>query len=129
MRLLPELENLEGLVVRDKNCLVTIISYFAVVVVSINLNTFKSPLVGFSASVIYWVINTIFLGNAFFWKESTFFRLMFGSFFHVMILGLVGWLTMVLYNLDVLLFSAVLMITTTLSSLFNRRMRQKDATS
>jgi hypothetical protein len=117
----------EKSVVRDKNFLYTIVSYSVTLAIFLNLNSFQSPLVGLVASLIYFVINAVFLGNACLAKENGFFRLMFGVLLLIMFLGFVGWLILI-YNLDVIRFTLVLLITTTLSSLLNRRMKHKNAT-
>jgi len=77
--------------------------------------------------LFFW-INGIFLAHAFFEKEDTFFRLMFGVLLLIMLLGFVGWLIMIIYNLDVPSFTLVLLIVATLSSSLNRRMKYKNAT-
>jgi hypothetical protein len=122
-------EIIEKSVALDKNFICTAISYFTILAVFINLSTLKSPLIGLVTFVIYFVMNATFLGNVFFAKENAFFRLVFGILLLIMLLGFTGWLVMIIYNLDVLEFTLVLVITTTISSLFNRRMKHKNATS
>ena len=104
------------------------ISYVVILIIFINLSEFQSPVLGLLASVIYFLINGIFFGHAFFEKETAFFRLMLGTLLLVMLLGFVGWLAVVIYNLDVIRFTLVLFIVATLSSLFNRRMKNKYGT-
>ena len=94
----------------------------------INLNAFHSSVLGIAASVLYFLINGIFLGHAFFEKEATFFRLMFGILLLIMLLGFVGLLAVIVYNLDVIRFTLVLFIAATLSSLLNRRVKHSNAT-
>lgn len=118
---------IEKSVVQDKNFLYTIVSYSVILAFFMNLNGFQSPLIGLMASVIYLVINAVFLGNAFFEKENAFFRLMFGILLLTMLLGFVGWLTLIIYNLDVTRVTLVLLVVATLSSLFNRRMTHRHA--
>jgi hypothetical protein len=113
----------EKSVVKDKNFLYTIVSYSVTLAIFMNLNSFQSPLIGLIASILYFVINAVFLGNAFLAKENAFFRLMFGVLLLIMLLGVVGWLVLI-YNLDVTRFTLVLLITTTFSSLLNRRMNK-----
>jgi hypothetical protein len=84
-------------------------------------------LIGFAASVIYFLINAVFLENAFFEKEDTFFRLMLGILLLIVFLGLVGWLTLIIYNLDATRVTLVLLVVATFSSLLNRRMRHRNA--
>jgi hypothetical protein len=118
----------EKSVVQDKNFLYTIISYSVILAVFMNLNSLQSPLIGLIASVIYFLINAVFLGNAFFDKENAFFRLMFGILLLTMLIGFVGWLTLIIYNLDVTRSTLALLGVATLSSLLNRRIKHKNAT-
>jgi len=128
MKRILTFDMIEKSVVQDKNFLGTIVSYSVIFAIFLNLNSFQSPLIGLMAFVIYFVINAVFLGNAFFEKENTFFRLMFGVLLLIMLLGFVGWLVMIIYNLDVSRFTLVLVISTTLSSWLNRRMKHRNAT-
>jgi len=118
---------IEKSIVRNKNFAYTIVSFLFLLAIFMNLNSLQSPLIGLMAFVVYFVINSVFLGNAFFEKETAFIRLMFGVLLLVMFLGFVGWLVMIIYNLDVLRVTLVLVITTTLSSLLNKRMKHRDA--
>ena len=101
------------------------VTYVVVLMIFINLSVFQSPILSLPASAIYFLINGFFLGHAFFEKETTFFRLMLGLLLLVMLLGFVGWLAVVIYNLDVLRFTLVLLIVTTFSSLLNKRVKNK----
>jgi hypothetical protein len=118
----------EKTIVQDKNFIWTIASYSVVLAIFINLNSFASPLIGLVTFVFYFIVNTVFLGNAFFGKEDAFFRLIFGVLLLIMLLGFVGWVIMIIYNLGVIEFTLVLIVTTTLSSLLNRRTRSGNAT-
>jgi len=111
---------IENVVVQDKNLLFTIVSYSVATVMILNLNILESPLVGLIASAVYFAINAIFLGNAFFEKENTFFRSMLGILLLTMLLGFVGWLTLIIYNLDDTRVAIVLLVVATFSSLLNR---------
>ena len=119
---------IERSVVQDKNFLYTIVSYSVILAIFMNLNSFQSPLIGLMASVIYSGINAVFLGNAFFEKENAFLRLMFGILLLTMLLGFVGWLTLIIHNLDVTRSILVLWVAATFSSLLNRRMRHRNDT-
>lgn len=118
----------EKSIVRDRSFVYTITSYSVIVAIFVNLSSLRSPFVGFMAFAIYFVINAVFLGNALFEKEKAFFRLLFGVLVLIMLLGSVGWLIMIIYNLDIAMFTLVLIITTTLSSFFNRRVKHENAT-
>lgn len=118
---------LENSVVRNKIFLSSLASYAAILAIFMNLNSFQSPLIGFLASVIYFLINGVFLGNAFFEKEATFFRLMFGILLLIMLLGFVSWVTVVCYNLDIIRFTLVLFVVATVCSLLNSKVKHKNA--
>jgi len=122
------LDKLEKGITRDEKLLSTLASYVLILAIYVNLNAFKSPVLGLVASVLYFLINGIFLGHAFFEKEDAFFRLMFGVLLLVMLLGFVGWLAVIIYNLDVLRFTLVLFVVATLSTLLNRRVKDKNVT-
>lgn len=102
------------------------VSYVVILIIFINLSVFQSPILSLPASAIYFLINGIFLGHAFFKKEDTFFRLMFGILLLIMLLGFVGWLAVIIYNLDVIWFTLVLFIVATLSSMINKRVKIKN---
>lgn len=121
--------DIERSVMQDRNFLFTIVSYSVIFAIFLNLNSIQSPLIGFMASVIYFLIDAVFLGNAFFKKEDTFFRLTLGILLLAVLLGFVGWLTLIIYNLDATRVTLVLLVVATFSSLFNRRMNHRNATS
>ena len=120
------LNHAEKLITRDEKSLFTIVSYIAVIIIYINLSQLKSTVMGVMASAIYFVVNGVFLGRAFFREEKAFLRLLLGLFSLVIILGLVGWTILVVYNLDEVRTLLVLVLVTTSSSLLNRRKKTKD---
>ena len=121
-------DKIEQRITRDEKLLFTMISYFVILIIFINLSQFQSPILGLLASAIYFLINGIFLGHAFFKKETAFFRLILGLLLLVMLLGFVGWLAVVIYNLDVIMFTLVLFVAATLSSLLNKKVKNKYGT-
>ena len=121
-------KKLEKLIVRDKKFLFTIISYIAILTIFLNLSIIHYAAIGTIATIVYFLINGIFLGQTFFKKETAFFRPMFGLLLLIMLLGFVGWLAVIIYNLDVTRSTLVLFITSTVSSLLNRRVKNKNAT-
>lgn len=123
-----QLHKLEKFIAHNPKLIFTLISYILILAIYVNLHTFESTTVGIIAFIMYFLINAIFLAHAFFEKEEAFFRLMFGVLLLIMLLGSVGWLTMIIYNLDVIKVSFVLFIVATLSSSLNRRMKHKNAT-
>ena len=121
-------DKIEQRITRDEKLLFTMVSYVITLIIFINLIVFQSPILSLPASAIYFLINGIFLGHAFFKKEDTFFRLMFGILLLIMLLGFVGWLAVIIYNLDVIRFTLGLFIVATLSSLLNKKVKNKNAT-
>ena len=121
-------KKLEELIVRDHNFIFTISSFLLIFIIYLNLSFPSSPIIGIAASIAYFMINGIFLGHAFFEKETPLFRLMFGTLLLIMLLGFVGWLAVIIYNLDIIRFTLVLFIVATLSSLINRRVKNKNVT-
>lgn len=119
---------LEESIVHDHNFIFTIFSFLLILIIYLNLSFTSSPIIGTAASLAYFMINGIFLGHAFFEKEAPFFRLMFGTLLLIMLLGFVGWLAVIIYNLDVTRFTLVLFIAATLSSLLNKRVKNKNVT-
>jgi len=114
--------------VRNPKLVFTLTSYVLILIIYVNMNALQSSVLGLATSFFYFLINGIFLGHAFFEKEIVFFRLMFGALLLVMLLGFVGWLAVIIYNLDVTRFTLVLFIVATLSSLLNRRVKTKNVT-
>ena len=128
MRNSLQLDKLETLITRDQKLLFTLTSYGLILAIYINLNSLHSSVLGIVASVLYFLINGVFLGHVFFEKEVTLFRLIFGILLLIMLLGFVGLLAVIIYNLDVIRFTLVLFIAATLSSLLNRRVKNRNAT-
>jgi hypothetical protein len=118
----------EELISRDPKYLFTLVSYVLAPTIYINLHTFKSPALAIAIFVLYFLINGTFLAYAFFHKETPFFRLTLGVLLQIMLIGVVGWLIMIIQNLDAINLTLALLIVTTLSSLLNRRMKHKNAT-
>jgi len=118
----------ENRIVANRRCVFTAVSYLAVAILSVNTAFVRSVILGATASLIFFVINALFLAHALFRKEDDFFRLMFGVLLLIMLLGFVGWLIMIVYNLDALRFTLTLVIVASLSSSANIRTKYKNAT-
>jgi len=121
-------DGFERLIAEDPKLVFTLTSYALILTTYMNLNTIKSAGLGIALFILYFTINGAFLAHAFFENEGRFFRLIFGVLLTIMLLGFVGWLIMVVYNLDVPEFSFVLFIVSTICSLTNKRMKDKNAT-
>jgi hypothetical protein len=85
-----------------------------------------SPFLGSFALILYFLVNGVFLGHAFFVRAPLFLRMTFGTLVLIMLLGFLGWAIMITYNLDALRVTLVLLAATTVSSLANRRMKDKN---
>lgn len=123
MSSLSRLGEIETLMARDQKFVFTMTSFVLTLLMYINLNALQSPVLGFAASVVYSWINGTFLGRAFFEKETAFFRLILGVLLLVLLLGFIGWLAVIIYNLDVFRFTVVLFIAAAFSSLLNRKVK------
>ena len=109
----------EELIARNEKFFFTILSYFVILVIYVNLSMIRSPVVGLIASAIFFFINGIFLGHAFFQSEVFFVRLLLGILLLVVFLGLVSWVVMIVYNLDILRSALALCVVTTLCTFLN----------
>lgn len=121
-----QLRRLERLIIDDSKLLSTISSYVLAVAIFANLSTVKSSIVGIAFCIAYLFINAVFLADAFFKKEAFLFRLIFGLLLVIMLLGFVGYIVMVIYNLDLIETTFVLFTVSTISSLVNKRMKPKN---
>lgn len=102
----------------------TAILYITVLIIAINLVITKSLVIGIIASALFFLINGAFLGRAFFKKESPFLRVMLGILLITTVLGLISWLAMIIYNLDVIQSVATLIIVATSSTLLMFKKRE-----
>lgn len=118
-----EIGLIDELIAHDNKLLFTVLSYVAVLFIFIDLSVTHFPLISFIASFFYFLINGTFLGYAFFKREERFLRLILGNLLLVMFLGMVGWLMMIAFNLDVVRSVIVLLIVATLSTLFKLKTR------
>jgi len=113
-------EKVEQIVVRDKKFLCTMFSYALIFLIFINIIVIHSPVMGIAVSSVFFLINAIFLGNAFFEEKDPFLRFMLGSLLLIVFLGLVSWVVMLIYNLDAVRSAIVLCTVTTLSSFMSK---------
>jgi len=120
-----QISKVEALVAQDQKFISTLTSYSLVLIIYANLNILQSSVLGVAASILYFLINGIFLGRAFFEKEDTFFRLMLGLLLFIMLLGFVGWFAVIIYNLNATMSSLVLFVVATICSLINRKVNHK----
>jgi hypothetical protein len=114
------LKKVEELIVRDEKFLFTTISYFMILIICLNSIFFLSVALGIIASLIFFLINILFLGNTLFEKEFPFLRFMLGSLMLLLFLGIIGWMILIIHNLDIIRVTIALCVLTGLSSTMNR---------
>jgi len=85
-----ELGKLEEIIARDDRGVFTILAIVSTIGMLINSITFLSPIVGAVLTTIYFLVNSILLGNVFFKEENTNFRILFGLLVLLMIIALEG---------------------------------------
>ena len=113
-------EKIEEIVIRDERFLCTMFSYAMVFLIFINTSVLHSPLMGIVASSLYFLINAIFVGNAFFEKENLFSKFVLGTLLLIVFLGLTSLVVMMIYNLDAIRSAIVLCTVATLSSFMSK---------
>ena len=121
------LDKLESLIARDRTFLFTLISYLTVLAIYANSIMFRSPILGVTATILFLLIDSIFLGSAIFKKEKAFFKLAFGILLLVMLLGSMNWMALITYNLDISKSALALLATATISSALNKTVNRKNA--
>ena len=118
---------LQCLITRDQMFIFTIVSYITILAIFVNVSFTNSPTIGIPASVIYFLINATFFGWTLFKRENLFISFILGNLLLIVILGLVAWAVMVLYNLDNIRSAIVLFITASFASVLNRKVKSENA--
>jgi len=113
-------EKIEEIVTRDERFLCTLFSYAMVFLIFINISLVNSSLMGVVASFLYFLINVILMGNAFFEKEDPFLKFVLGGILLIVFLGVISWVVMMIYNLDAIRSAIVLCTVATLSSFMSK---------
>lgn len=121
-----QLQKLQLLIAQDEKFLFSVTSYIIILLISLNLFSTSSPIIGVLASVVFFLINAIFLECVFPNESNNFLRFMLGSLLLVLSLGLTSWIMMIIYNLDIIPSATALIIVTTLSSFLNRRSKRRN---
>lgn len=120
MKSASRLNYLEELITRDRNFVFTAASLSMVLIMLLN-NTFtRSPVIAAASSLVFLTLNTVFLGHALFEEEAPFTRFMLGAFFLTLLLGIISWMVMIAYNLDIVRAATALFIVAGCSSFMNR---------
>ena len=111
---------LEEVIGRDKQFVFSLVSFVAILVILLNQVFVSSIFVGAVASVIFFVINVVFLGRGFFAAENLLTRFLLGGLALLAFLGLVGWVIMIAFGLDVWMSVVVLLVVGVCSSVLSR---------
>jgi len=111
---------IEKLITQDEKLAFTLLSYFTILMILLNLTFANLSPVGAIAAIVYLIINGIFLGSTLFEEEKFFLKLLLGSLLLLVFLGLVSWALIIVSNLGVVSSVIVLFIVATLTSLLNR---------
>ncbi len=117
LRIGAQLIRLEESIAANDKFVFTLLSCLMIPIISLNSTFLQSPFIGIGASVVYILINSTFLGYAFFRKESPFLIFALGAIMFTMLLGLIGWMTMIAWNLDITRSAIVLFFVTIISSI------------
>lgn len=114
------LQSVERWIVSDDRFIFTLVSFAMVLLVFVNQVTVSSVVVGVFSSVVFVVLNVVFLANALFRDEVSFVRLMLGGVVFLLLLGVSGWVVLVVYDLDAVRSAIVLLAVGVVSSALNR---------
>ena len=112
-------------VVKDERFAFTRASYFLSLVILANLLFTRWFVIGAASSLAFFAINGIFLGHAIFVREDALSMVLLGSLLLFSLLGLISWLVLLIYNLDVFRVVTVLLIVTTISSLMSKMTKRR----
>lgn len=121
-----KLKDVEELITRDKKFLFTAFSLFMILIIYMNQIFANSLIIGAIASLIFFSLNTIFLGQAFFREELSFIRIILGSLTFLLFLGTIGWITLIVHNLDINSTSVALCVVAILCSTINKLNKEHD---
>lgn len=119
-----QFRTIERFVVRDGNFVFTIASYTMILLIFVNQILIFSVALGVIASIVFFLINALFMGHALFRNENSLVRFMLGSLFQLVLLGFVGWAVMIAYNLDLVRSTIALCVLAGLASALNRIKRK-----
>jgi len=120
------LMSLQNQITRDQKFAFTILSYITILLIFVNMLLINSPAIGVVTSAIYLLINATYLGHALFREENAFVKFMLGLLLLTVILGLVGWAVMILYNLNIIGAVMVLSITSSFASFLNKKVKSEN---
>jgi len=115
-----QLKKVEELIVRDEKFLFTALSYIMILIISLNSIFMLSMALGITTSLVFFLVNTIFLEYTLFEEKAVFERLILGSFVLLWLLGIISWAILIIYRLDIIGSAMALCILASLSSTLSR---------
>ena len=115
-----QLKKVEELIVRDEKFLFASVSCLMILIISFNSIFSFSVALGIIASLIFFLINILFLGDTLFREEIPFLQFMLGGLMLLLFLGITGWAILIIYKLDIIGSAVTLCILAGLSSTMNR---------
>jgi len=125
------LEKLEETISTDGKGIFTIIALLSIIGIYANSTRLSSPFLGVILTIVYFTINSVFMGSIFFQDEKTSFRVIFGLLLSLMLVAIGGATIIVASGLipikfDTLTTTALLvLITATLSFLNHTKIARK----
>jgi len=117
------LTSLKKIVTKHRNKVLVILSFSMILTIFLNSLMFNSPFIGAPASIVYFIINGNLLGDTFF-KESGL-KLLLGVLLLICLLGIIGWVFMILYRLSIIEVTMTLCIASCFSLVASRYERVK----
>ena len=120
-----QLKKVEELIIGDEKFLFTTVSCLMILIISLNSIFSLSPALGIIASLSFFLINILFLGNTLFREEIPFLRFILGSLMLLLFLGVTGWAILIIYKLDIIGSAVTLYILAGLSSAMNRLRKRR----
>lgn len=117
------LTGLKKMLMKHRHKVPVILSFFMIVMIFINSLLFNSPFIGVPASIVYFLINGHFLGGTFF-KESRL-SLPLGILLLTVLLGIFGWVFMIMYRLSTIEVTITLCIASCFSLIVSKYERMK----
>ena len=120
-----QLKKVEELIVCDEKFLFTSVSGLMILIISLNSIFSLSVTLGIIASLIFFLINILFLGHALFEEEFPFLRFMLGGLMLLLFFGIIGWAILIIYKLDIIGSAVTLCVLIGLSSTMNRLKKRR----
>lgn len=121
-----QLKKVEELIIGDEKFLFTTVSCLMILIISLNSTFSLSPALGIIASLSFFLINILFLGNTLFREEIPFLRFILGGLMLLLLLGITGWAILIIYKLDIIGSAVTLCILAGLSSTMNSLKKRRE---